>query len=192
MSYRESLNQEPERRESFELQPHLVGDLLELRPLRPEDWESLFAVASDPQIWEQHPVHDRYREEVFKEFFREGLESGGALAVIDRKTQKIIGSSRYFRFEPLKREIEIGWTFLARSHWGGKYNGELKRLMLNHAFKFVESVIFLIGPANVRSQKAIEKIGGVMTERREETNLHGKTVEHVVYQIKKPAITLSA
>jgi RimJ/RimL family protein N-acetyltransferase len=191
MSYRESLNQEPERRENFELQPHLVGELLELRPLRPEDWESLFAVASDPQIWEQHPVHDRYREEVFKEFFREALESGGALVVIERKTQKIIGSSRYFRFEPLKREIEIGWTFLARSHWGGKYNGELKRLMLDHAFKFVESVIFLIGPANVRSQKAVEKIGGVMTERREETNLHGKTVEHVVYQIKKPAITLS-
>jgi RimJ/RimL family protein N-acetyltransferase len=191
MSYQEFLNQEPERRENFELQPHLVGDLLELRPLKPEDWESLFAVASDPQIWEQHPVHDRYREEVFKEFFREALESGGALAVIDRKTQKIIGSSRYFKFEPRKREIEIGWTFLARSYWGGKYNGELKRLMLDHAFKFVESVIFLIGPANIRSQKAVEKIGGVMTERREETNLHGKTVEHVVYQIKKPAITLS-
>jgi RimJ/RimL family protein N-acetyltransferase len=191
MSYQEFLNQEPERRENFELQPHLVGELLELRPLKPEDWESLFAVASDPQIWEQHPVHDRYREEVFKEFFREALESGGALVVIDRKTQKIIGSSRYFRFEPRKREIEIGWTFLARSHWGGKYNGELKRLVLDHAFKFVESVIFLIGPANVRSQKAIEKIGGVMTERREETNLHGKTVKHVVYQIKKPAITLS-
>jgi len=63
--------------------------------------------------------------------------------------------------------------------------------MLDHAFKFVESVVFLIGPMNVRSQKAIEKIGGVMTERREKTNLHGETVEHVVYQIKKPTITVS-
>jgi|SRR5882724_2714224 len=178
-------------RESFDLQPHLVGDLLELRPLRPEDWESLFAVAEDPLIWEQHPARDRYQEEVFKEFFREALASRGAFVVIDRKSQNIIGSSRYFGFEPGKREIEIGWTFLARSHWGGKYNGELKRLMLDHAFRFVESVVFLIGPANVRSQRALEKIGGVLTGRRMKTNPNGETVENVVYQIKKPTITAS-
>jgi len=177
--------------ETFELQPQLVGDLIEVRPLRPEDWESLFAVASDPPIWEQHPVADRYQEAVFREFFREALESGGALVVIDRKTQKIIGSSRYFGFEPGKREIEIGWTFLARSHWGGMYNGELKRLMLAHAFKFVESVIFKIGSTNFRSQKALEKIGGVVVERQEIPEPGGKTVEHVVYQIKKPTTTAS-
>src|ERR1700694_3547030 len=119
MSDQELLNQDPSnRRENFELQPHLVGELLEVRPLRPEDWESLFGVATDPLIWEQHPARDRYQEEVFKEFFREALESRGAFVLIDRKTQEIIGSSRYFGFEPRKREIEIGWTFLARSHWG--------------------------------------------------------------------------
>jgi N-acetyltransferase len=191
MSHQEFFNQEPHRREAFELQPHLVGDLIEVRPLKPKDWESLFAVASDPLIWEQHPAHDRYKEEVFREFFRESLESGGALVVIDRQTQEIIGSSRYFGFDSEEREIEIGWTFLARSHWGGKYNGELKRLMLDHAFRFVESVVFLIGPTNVRSQRALEKIGGVMTERREKRNLHGETVIHVVYQIKKPTVTPS-
>ena len=190
MNCQEHLNQEPDRLEEFELQPHLVGDLLELRPLRPEDWESLFAVASDPRIWEQHPAHDRYQEEVFKEFFREALESGGAFVVIDRKTREIIGSSRYFGFDPGKREIEIGWTFLARSYWGGKYNGELKRLMLDHAFKFVESVVFLVGPTNVRSQKALEKIGGVMIGPREKT-IRGKTVEQVVYEIKKPKVSAS-
>src|SRR3989449_4508612 len=185
MSYQEFLNQEPDRRETFELQPHLVGDLLEVRPLRPEDWESLFAVASDPLIWEQHPAHDRYKEGVFKELFRESLESGGALVVIDRKTQKIIGSSRYFGFEPRRREIEIGWTFLARSHWGGKYNAELKRLMLDHAFQFVDSVVFVVGSTNFRSQKAVEKIGGVRSGLRE-ASLHGKPVVHFVYQVKKP------
>ncbi len=174
MSYQESSDQEPNRRERFELQPHLVGDLLELRPLKPEDWESLFAAASDPLIWEQHPARDRYREEVFKEFFREALASGGAFVVIDRKTQKVIGSSRYFGFDPSKSD--------------GKYNGELKRLMLGHAFKFVETVVFLIGPTNFRSQKALEKIGGVMTERRERTNPQGETEQQVVYQIKKPKI----
>ncbi len=174
----------------FELQPHLVGDLLELRPLRPEDWEGLFAVASDPMIWEQHPAHDRYKEEVFREFFQGALESGGAFVVVDRKTQRIIGSSRYCKYEPLKSEIEIGWTFLARSHWGGKYNREMKRLMLDHAFQFVDSVVFLVGPTNLRSRRAMEKIGGVLTARRENTNLHGQIVEHVVYEIRKPTITV--
>lgn len=181
----EFLNTELKRGETSELQPHLVGDLLEVRPLRPEDWEALFAVASDPLIWEQHPARDRYQEPVFKEFFREALESGGALAVIDRQTQAVIGSSRYFGFDPTRREIEIGWTFLARSHWGGKYNGELKRLMLDHAFQFVETVVFLIGPTNIRSQKAVEKIGGVLIESRKKT-IQGKPVEQVVYQIKRP------
>jgi len=183
MSFQEHSNQD--QREDFELQPHLIGELLEVRPLRSEDWSDLFAVASDPLIWEQHPANDRYQEEVFKEFFREALASGGAFVVIDRKTREIIGSSRYFGFDPGKSEIEIGWTFLARSHWGGKYNAELKRLMLDHAFKFVESVVFLIGPTNIRSQKAVEKIGGVMIERRDKT-IRGQAVEQVVYQIKKP------
>jgi RimJ/RimL family protein N-acetyltransferase len=168
---------------TFELQPYLVGDLLELRPLRPEDWESLFAVASDALIWEQHPAHDRYKEEVFEKFFREALESQGAFAIINRQTQEIIGSSRYCGFAPQLKEIEIGWTFLARSHWGGKYNGELKRLMLDHAFRFVESVVFVIGATNFRSRKAVEKIGGVLTERRGQTDPQRETV---VYQVRKP------
>lgn len=189
MSYQDVVKPGPSQLEGFELQPHLVGDLLEVRPLRPEDWEALFAVASDPLIWEQHPTQDRYKEEVFRVFFREALESGGAFVVIDRKTHKIIGSSRYFGFDSGKREIEIGWTFLARSHWGGKYNGELKRLMLDHAFRFVENVVFLIGQSNFRSQKAVEKIGGVMIERRTTTNLRGETVEHVVYRITRPTLT---
>jgi len=190
MSDQKYSDEQSNRRETFELQPHLVGELIEVRPLRPEDWEGLFRVASDPLIWEQHPANDRYQEEVFQEFFREALESGGAFVVIDRQTQEIIGSSRYFGFEPKKSEIEIGWTFLARSHWGGKYNGELKRLMLDHAFRFVESVVFLIGPTNLRSQKAVEKIGGVMIARREKM-IRGEAVEQVVYQIKKPIVRTS-
>src|SRR5438034_5757047 len=134
---------------SFDLQPHLTGELIELRPLRPEDWEALFAVASDPLIWEQHPNYDRYQEAVFRECFRGALESGGAFVAIDRSTQAIIGSTRYAAYDPENSEIEIGWTFLARSHWGGKYNGEMKRLMLDHAFQFVENVIFIVGPTNL-------------------------------------------
>src|SRR5580765_3169783 len=128
----------------FDLQPVLKGELLELRPLRAEDWDDLYAVASDPLIWEQHPSNDRYKEEVFKEFFREAMESGGALIALDAKDGKVLGSSRFHGYDPEQSEIEIGWTFLARSHWGGRYNGEMKKLMLDHAFRFVNSVIFVI------------------------------------------------
>src|SRR5215470_1879204 len=133
---------------SFDLQPILKGELLELRPLRAEDFQDLYAVASDPLIWEQHPIKDRYKEEVFKGFFREALESGGALIAIDSKDGHVVGSSRFHGFDEEKSEIEVGWTFLARSRWGGIYNGEMKRLMLHHAFRFVNRVIFLVGPQN--------------------------------------------
>ena len=145
----------------FELQPVLTGELLELRPLRPEDFPALYAAASDPLVWEQHPAGDRYKEEVFREFFREALESGGALAAVNLKDGRIVGSSRFLAYDEEAGEIEIGYTFLARTHWGGAYNGEMKRLMLRHAFRFVRSVVFLVGPQNFRSQRAVEKIGGV-------------------------------
>ena len=144
---------------SFDLQPRLKGELIELRPLTPEDWDDLFAVASDPLIWEQHPESDRYKEDVFKVFFREAMESGGAFVVIDTKNQQVIGSTRFYGYDPEKSEIEIGWTFLARKYWGGLYNREMKRLLLDHAFKFVETVVFFVGEKNFRSQKAMEKMG---------------------------------
>jgi RimJ/RimL family protein N-acetyltransferase len=150
-----------ESRVSFDLQPTLKGDLLILRPLRPEDFHGLYAVASDPLIWDQHPTKDRYKEEVFQRFFHEALACGGAMTAIDCKVGQVIGSSRFHGYDHEKSEIEIGWTFLARSHWGGVYNKEMKRLMLRHAFRFVTNVIFLVGPQNVRSQRAVEKIGGV-------------------------------
>ena len=171
---------------AFDLQPHLLGDLLELRPLRAGDWEALFAVASDPKIWEVHPVPERYQEPVFRDFFREALESKGAFVTVDRATQKIVGSSRYCWYEA-ESELEIGWTFLDRAHWGGIYNGEMKRLMLAHAFTFVEKVVFRVGATNLRSRGALEKIGAVLTERREMKTLHGKSIEHVVYQMTRAA-----
>ena len=145
----------------FELQPTLIGKLVELRPLLSGDFEALYAVASDPAIWEQHPVRNRYEREIFEGFFHEALDSGGAFAVVDRGTGCIIGSTRYYGYDEARGEIEIGWTFLARAYWGGTYNREMKTLMLRHAFRFVGRVIFLVGPLNFRSQRAMEKIGGV-------------------------------
>jgi RimJ/RimL family protein N-acetyltransferase len=169
----------------MDLQPHLTGDLLELRPLRPDDWAGLFAVASDPSIWAGHPARDRYQEPVFSDYFREALESGGALVAIDRTTRQIIGASRYFWYGPNHNELEIGWTFLARAYWGGVYNGEMKRVMLAYAFRFVDRVIFLVGTGNIRSQKAVRKIGGILTERRVSRTFHGESSESVVFEIRK-------
>jgi len=153
----------------FDFQPTIKGVLVELRPLRPDDWDPLFAVASDPLIWEQHPARDRYKPDVFRAFFREALASGGALTALDRKDGRIIGSSRFHDYNEQVSEVEIGWTFLARSHWGGRYNREMKQLMLRHAFQFVERVVFLIGRENLRSQEAIEKLGGIRVGSRPDT-----------------------
>jgi len=117
-------------------------------------------VASDPLIWEQHPANNRHEKNVFEKFFEDAINSGGALVAIDLGNNKIIGSSRYHGYNQDKGEVEIGWTFLARSYWGGTYNHEMKRLMLEHAFKFVNSVIFVVGVQNIRSQRAVLKIGG--------------------------------
>jgi len=146
---------------AFDLQPTLIGQLLELRPMRVDDFDALFRVAADPLIWEQHPERDRYTEPVFRKFFDGGIASGGALVALDRATGQIIGSSRYHDYSAARSVVEIGWTFLARAYWGGRYNGEMKRLMLEHAFRWVARVHFVIGPDNVRSQRAVEKIGSV-------------------------------
>ena len=169
----------------FELQPILKSDVLELRPLHADDFEALYKVASDPLIWEQHPNSDRYKPEVFRKFFDEALQSGGALLVIDRKDDGVIGSSRFHCYDLVRSEIEIGWTFLARSHWGGVYNGEMKRLMLAHAFRFVDNVIFLVDSKNVRSQRAMEKIGGVRAGIKSDPD--GR--ESYIYRITRAAFS---
>ena len=164
---------------SCDWQPVLKTDLIELRPLRPDDHDDLYAVAADPLIWEQHPVKNRCEPEGFRVFFDEAMASGGALIAIDARTRQVIGSSRYHGYDAVRGEVEIGWTFLARSHWGGRYNGEMKRLMLQHAFSRVSRVVFVIGRHNIRSQRAVEKIGAVFTGSRTEPD--GR--ESYVYQI---------
>jgi N-acetyltransferase len=166
---------------SFDFQPTLKGELLELRPLRSDDFDALFAVASDPLIWQQHPASDRYKPEVFRRFFDEGLASGGAFIATDAKDGKVIGSSRFHGLDAERSEVEIGWTFLARENWGGRYNGEMKKLMMRHAFRFVDHVIFLIGEENWRSRRAVEKIGAVFIGTR--TDGYGR--ERVAYGISR-------
>ncbi len=169
---------------AFDYQPTLYGQLVHVRPLREDDSDALYAVAADPLIWIQHPARNRHEAAVFNAFFRDAMESEGALLVLDVGTGHVIGSSRFHGHDAARREVEIGWTFLARSHWGGRYNGELKRLMLKHAFRFVDHVVFLVGSENVRSQRAMEKLGGIRAGSRPD----GAGRDSYVYRISAPGL----
>ena len=147
------------------LQPSLRGPTLGLRPLLPDDFEALYQAAADPLVWAQHPSKLRYQRPVFQEWFEEALASGGALVIVGGETNEIIGSSRYYDWDADKKEIAIGFTFLARAYWGGATNAELKRLMLEHAFQWAGTVWFHIAPQNIRSRKAMEKIGGQLSHQ---------------------------
>ena len=169
----------------FPLQPTLQGRLLELRPLQPDDFEALFAAASDRLIWEQHPESGRYKREVFQKFFDSAIASRGAFAIIERATGRIVGSSRYWNLDPVASEVEIGWTFLERKFWGGTYNGELKGLMIDHALRYVDRVVFIVGETNLRSQKALEKIGAKFLKEVERPSADGVMRGNVMFVIVK-------
>jgi N-acetyltransferase len=169
----------PDRsKSSFELQPRLEGASLELRPLRLDDFDALYEAARDPLIWEQHPESNRHERGVFQRYFDGAIASGGAFAIIERSSGRIIGSSRYCNLTP--DEVEIGWTFLERAYWGGAFNRELKSLMLEHAFRFVERVVFVVGEHNHRSQRALAKIGATFLRSLEVTEPAGSVPRRVV------------
>lgn len=165
-----------------ELQVTLEGETLLLRPLRPDDREALYRAAADPLIWEQHPDPNRYQRAAFGKYFAGALDSRGALAVIDKSTGEIIGSSRYYQWDPDKKQIFIGFTFITRPYWGGPANREMKRLMLAHAFRFADEVWFHVGKTNWRSRRAMEKIGGVYSHEAT-VEVAGNVQDYVFYKI---------
>ncbi len=168
----------------MDFQPVLESDYVLLRALQSVDLEPLYQVAKDPMIWEQHPCKRNLRPE-FEKFFLESIESNGALIVIDKKTNTIIGSSRYNPILGFENGVEIGWTFLSRNYWGGKYNKEIKNLMIEHAFKFVENILFYIDINNIRSQRAVEKLNGRKLEGLDDRKLASTDSDIVTYVLRK-------
>ena len=170
---------------SFEYEPLLEGIALRVRPIRIDDLEALYSVASDPLLWEQHPAKQRSQRPVFEKWFADGLAQH-ALVVEEKATGRIIGSSRYYNWDERAHEVSVGFTFIARDHWGGATNAELKRLMLDHAFRWANTVWFHVDPANTRSRKAMEKIGG-RNSHTAMISIHGSpAAEHVFYRIEAP------
>jgi RimJ/RimL family protein N-acetyltransferase len=171
----------------MDLQPTLEGPTVRLRPIRPDDFEGLYAVASDPQLWALHPASDRWREPQFRTYFDTWYLRGGGLAIVERSSGTIIGASCYSIEDRPAGEVEIGWTFLNRAHWGGRTNREVKRLMIAHALQSFETVVFRVAETNLRSRAALEKIGAALTDRTEEIEVNGQPVRHVLYAIDRAA-----
>jgi RimJ/RimL family protein N-acetyltransferase len=167
----------------FDLQPRIHNELIRLEPLGTDDFEAVYAVASDPLIWEQHPSSDRYQREVFANFFKGALESGGAFRVIDQRSGELIGSSRYYDWDAARRTISIGYTFLARSHWARGFNRALKELMLAHAFAHADRVLFSVGRSNWRSRRAMEKLGGIYVDEQPVAYYGEPSSPNVIFKI---------
>ena len=166
-------------------QPNTLEDnLIRLKPLTEHDLDALYAVASDPLIWEQHPTKDRYKKEVFQLFFDGAITSHTAFLIIDKASNSIIGSTRYYDYKPENSSIAIGYTFLATTYWGGKYNKASKKLLLDYAFQFVDKVYFHIGATNTRSQIAVANIGAIKVNEVD-FDYYGKKVLHFEYLIEK-------
>jgi RimJ/RimL family protein N-acetyltransferase len=142
-------------------------------------------------IWEQHPNKDRYQREVFAVYFQGAIDSGGAFRVIDNTTGTLIGSSRYYDLDEARREVAVGYTFIARSHWGGHSNRALKTLMLEHGFQSVDRVIFHVGVGNLRSRRAMEKLGGVLIGEAAVSYYGEPSRPNVIYKIDRGDWALS-
>ncbi|WP_430445903.1 GNAT family N-acetyltransferase [Sphingorhabdus contaminans] len=166
----------------FDIQPTLVGTKVYLRPLAEDDFDALYTVASDPDIWAMHPYRDRYKREVFEGFFAEAIASRGAFAILDQSTGAMIGSSRFANYDAEASEIEIGWTFFACSHWRGGFNREAKALMLRHIFPHINTVVFQIGAHNLRSRKAVERLGARLI-RNYVREYRGQKQDYVMYNL---------
>lgn len=169
---------------NFELQPQLSDDVIKLRPLRRDDLDELYRAASDPLIWEQHPNPNRYQRKDFDVYFQGAMESGGALLAMDGRTGEVIGCSRFYELDQAERSIAIGYTFLIRRCWGGGCNRAMKILMLDHAFKYVDIVIFHVGVNNIRSQKAMERLGAAQIGRMDKQYFGEQVNANFIYRIK--------
>jgi RimJ/RimL family protein N-acetyltransferase len=149
----------------------LSGHFVYLEPVNESYREVLRGLARDERIWEFTKtlmINDRYDAQ-FDEYFDVALglpESGGQAFVIrtvDGKDGRIIGMTRLFNVEPKEKRLEIGHTWYVPDVWGKVYNKECKLLLLQYVFEMLgfNRVEFRVAHQNIRSQKAVEKIGGV-------------------------------
>lgn len=170
---------------NFSIQPTLENEYVDLVPLEKHDFEELFDVASDPEVWAMHPNKERYRREVFENFFAGALESKGAFLIIDKHTEEVLGCTRFYDFNEDDNSIFIGYTFYGTKSWGKNINAGVKKMMLDYIFQFVDKVIFHVGKDNIRSIKAMNKLGAENLGEEEVAYFGEDSKTNTVFQIKK-------
>lgn len=170
---------------NFSVQPVLENKEYQLIPLQQGDFEALYEVASDPRVWEQHPNKDRYKREVFENFFLGAMESKGAFKIIEKASGDVLGSSRYYDYDEVNKSIFIGYTFYGIKSWGKGINPQIKKLMLDYIFRYVDKVYFHVGKENLRSQIAMERLGGQKIAEEEVAYFGEPSRTNIVYEIKK-------
>lgn len=127
-----------------------------------DHFQELYQIGSNPVIWEQHPNQDRWKKNNFRKYFEGGLNnSEGCFTIIDKKINKIIGNTRFYSFDENNQSVKIGYTFISNEYWGTEMNYQIKKLMMDYIFQFLDKVYFEIGKNNFRSQKSVEKLGGI-------------------------------
>jgi RimJ/RimL family protein N-acetyltransferase len=163
----------------------LQDDKVRMEPIHEDDFEKLYAAASDPLVWEQHPNKDRYKREVFQNFFEGAILTKGAYIVYNQEDNEVVGSSRFYDYNVQDSSVLIGYTFVQRKFWGKGHNQSMKKLMMDHAFNKVEKILFHVGADNKRSRIAMERLGGRFV-RDINVAYHGEPVkQNVEYCIEK-------
>ena len=170
---------------NFSIQPILENENFKLIPLQENDFERLYVVASDPKVWEQHPNKERYKREVFENFFKGAMESKGAFLVVSKDSGEVLGCTRFYDFDRENKSILIGYTFYGRNSWGKNVNPQIKKMMLDYIFQYVETVIFHVGKENVPSQVAMERLGAEKVGEEEIAYFGELPKINVVYEIRK-------
>ena len=156
-----------------------------LRRLTKKDKAALQQAASDPLIWEQHPVR-RNEPAAFDEFFAGALASGTAYVIIDKQTEQIVGTTRFYEDDRAGHSIAIGYTFLTRDYWGNGSNAEIKQVMLDYAFQSRNRVWLHIGESNQRSRRAAEKLGAVYSHTAALSVQPGSLADYAYYYLDNP------
>jgi len=144
----------------------LHGDTVALLPLEEYHFAELDCIAQVDRIWEFIPVDmstEIKRLSAFNNALTEKMKGTQfPFVIIDKRENKIIGSTRFMNIEPAHRKLEIGWTWLHPDYWATMVNPECKLLLLTYAFEVLHTIRVQLktDEHNIRSRKAIAKIGG--------------------------------
>jgi len=174
--------------------PHpvvLKGEHVRLVPLHSDHFPALLKIATHPAIWEHLPF-DGTQSEILKSELQFAIlcrvkGEQYPFSIFENKTDKIVGSTRWFDIHPQHKKLEIGWTWMSPEYWGSGLNTEAQLLQLQFCFEQLKTqrVQLKTRATNLRSIKAIEKIGAIFegTMRKDRMMSNGEPRNSCMFSI---------